>query len=232
MALAADRPAALAARAMHGLAKLRGKRAFHPHGLGFEGLLRPEGPVGLGAAAFEREARAVVRLSRSLGLPEWLPDPCGLALRIPDAHGPGRHQDLLLVSSAAPPLARHIPLPARGFADRPYSTLLPYRLEHRLVVVCGRAASGDGPGPRLRDLASRHLAGLEFQLAIADLRGPWIPAARLTLRERIADAEVERLELNPANTGGGLELAGYLNRLRVPSYRASQDGRPRVGGHT
>jgi hypothetical protein len=36
-------------------------------------------------------------LSRALGLPEWLPDPCGLAIRAPDAYGPGRHQDLLML---------------------------------------------------------------------------------------------------------------------------------------
>jgi hypothetical protein len=217
--------AAPVARAMRALSERRGKRAFHPHGVGFAAVLRPTGPGGHGAAALEREADAVVRLSRSLGLPEWLPDPCGLGLRIPDAHGPARHQDLLLASSGAAPVARHAVLPARGFGDRPYSTLLPYRLGGRLVVICARAVTTDGPGPLLRELRTRGVGGLEFELAIAGPRGPRATVARLTLGERVADEEIERLELNPANTGGGLELAGFINRLRVPSYRSSQLGR-------
>lgn len=210
---------------MRALSERRGKRAFHPHGVGFAAVLRPTGPGGHGAAALEREAEAVVRLSRSLGLPEWLPDPCGLGLRIPDAHGPAHHQDLLLASSGTAPVARHAVLPARGFLDRPYSTLLPYRLHGRLVVICARAVTAGKPGPLLRELRARDAAGIEFEIAIAGLRGPLTPVARLSLRERIADEEIERLELDPANTGGGLELAGFLNRLRVPSYRGSQLGR-------
>lgn len=228
MAFSTSRPAALTAQTMHALAERRGKRAFHPHGVGFSGHLRPAGINGHGETALEREGEAMVRLSRSLGLPEWLPDPCGLALRIPDAHGPGRHQDLLLASSGAGPITRHAVLPARGFLDRPYSTLLPYRLAGRLVVICARAVAGDGPGPLLRELRTRDAAGLEFELAIAGLRGPWTPVARMSLQQRIADEEIERLELNPANTGGGLELAGFLNQLRVPSYRGSQLGRRRA----
>jgi hypothetical protein len=219
--------AAVAARAMRALSAWRGKRAFHPHGVGFAALLRPVGAGEHGAAALEGEAEALVRLSRSLGLPEWLPDPCGLAMRIPNAHGLGRHQDLLLVSSGERSVARHVPLPARGFSDRPYSTLLPYRLRGELVVICAQAVTPGGPGPLLRELRTRDAAGLDFELVIARLQGPWTPIARLSLRERITDEETERLELNPENTGGGLELAGLLNRLRVPSYRASQFGRRR-----
>lgn len=228
MASSTDRPAALAARAMRALSERRGKRAFHPDGVGFAALLRPAGLGGHGAAAFDREAEAIVRLSRSLGLPEWLPDPCGLALRIPDAHGLGSHQDLLMVSSGAAPVARHAVLPARGFLARPYSTLLPYRLGGRLIVICARAVPAGGPGLTLRELSEREVAGLEFELAVAGLRGAWLPIAHLSLRDRVADQEIERLALNPANTGGGLELAGLLNRLRVPSYRASQLGRRRA----
>ncbi|HEV2791892.1 MAG TPA: hypothetical protein VGV69_11390 [Solirubrobacterales bacterium] len=206
------------------LSRLRGKRVFHPFGVGFAARLTPLGEGGAGAAMFEREAEAQVRLSRSFGLPEWAPDPCGLAFRVPDAYGPGRHQDLLLVSSAAPPGGRHTLLPSRGFCDRPYSCVLPYRLRGETVMI-GARASAPGPGPKLRDLAEREVGGLEFELAVAGLKDEWRPAARLTLGERLPSERTERLDLDPTNCGGGLEPAGLLNRLRGPAYAGSQAGR-------
>lgn len=129
-----------------------------------------------------------------------------------------------MVSSAAAVLARHAPLPARGFSDRPYSTLLPYELAGRLVVIGARESTTSGRGPKLAELGE-HERGLEFDLCIAGLRGEWRPVARLSLRERLPDATTERLELDPTNTGGGLRLAGWINRLRGPTYRGSQAGR-------
>jgi hypothetical protein len=171
-------------------------------------------------------ARVVVRLSRSAGLPEWLPDPCGLSLRVEDAYGPGRHQDLLMVSSGGPPGLRHLISPARGFLDRPYSTLLPYRVGGRLMLVGARSVSADGHGPSLEDLRGREIAGLRFEVVLAQLAGAWRPVATLELGERLDPEAVEQLEFNPVNTGGDLELAWGLNRLRGPAYDGSQDGRP------
>lgn len=206
-----------------GLSRLRGKRIFHPFGVGFEARLTPHGE-GTGAAVFEREGKAQVRLSRSFGLPEALPDPCGLAFRVTDAYGPGRHQDLLLVSSAAPPGGRHTLMPSRGFADRPYSTVLPYRLQGKTVMLGARAMAA-APGPKLGDLRERQIADLEFEVLVAGFRGEWRPIARLALGERLPTQQTERLDLDPTNTGGGLELVGFLNRLRGPAYRGSQEGR-------
>ncbi|HEU5062268.1 MAG TPA: hypothetical protein VFT79_03820 [Solirubrobacterales bacterium] len=206
------------------LSRLRRKRGFHPFGVGFAGRLTPRGETGFGAPAFEREAKAEVRLSRSLGLPEWLPEPYGLALRIPDAYGPGRHQDLLLVTSALPPGARHTLLPSRGFCDLPYSTVLPYRVRGEKVLIGARGLA-DRPGPTLADLRARENGGLEFELMIASLTGEWRPVARLSLGERLPPEYTEHLHFDPTNTGGGLELVGLLNKLRDPAYAASQEGR-------
>jgi hypothetical protein len=205
------------------LSRLRGRRIFHPFGVGFRGSLEPLGQ-GTGAAALDAEAEALVRLSRSFGLPERFPDPCGLAFRLPDAYGPGRHQDLLLVSSGAAPGARHALLPSRGFCDRPYSAVLPYRLRGKAVMLGARALA-PAPGPGLADLRRRDVAGLDFELQIAPPRGSWRSIARLRLGERMKAEETERLDLDPTNSGGGLEPAGLLNRLRGPTYRASQEGR-------
>ncbi|HEX6154213.1 MAG TPA: hypothetical protein VFZ19_11895 [Solirubrobacterales bacterium] len=206
------------------LSRLRRKRGFHPFGVGFAARLTPVGDPGIGAPALEREAEVEVRLSRSLGLPEWLPEPYGLALRISDAYGADMHQDFLLVTSASAPVARHALLPARGFCDLPYSTLLPYRLGGETVLIGARGLASR-PGPKLGDLRARERGGLDFELAIAALTGRWRPVARLALRQRLPPEHTEHLHFDPTNTGGGLELVGLLNKLRGPAYGASQEGR-------
>jgi hypothetical protein len=217
-------PATSAAELFRGLSRRRGRRAFHPFGVGFAAeLTRLDAGAVLPA---EIDGEAIVRLSRSLGAPEWLPDPCGLALRVPDAYGPGRHQDLLLASSGRVPLARHLLLPSRGFCDRAYSSILPYRLVGETGVVLALPDRGQGPGPLLAKLRERDRGELEFELAIAPLWGAPRPAARLRLGPRLPAALTERLDFDPCNnSGGGLEPAGWLNRLRGPSYGASQAGR-------
>jgi hypothetical protein len=206
------------------LSRLRRKRGFHPFGVGFAARLTPQGGVGSGATVFAQETEVLVRLSRSLGLPEWIPEPYGLAIRFPDAYGPDAHQDFLLVTSASPPGGRHALLPSRGFCDLPYSTLLPYRFRGKTVLLGARGLAAR-PGPKLGDLRERETGGLEFELAIAGLTGHWNPVARLALGERLPAERTERLHFDPTNTGGGLELVGLLNRLRGPAYTASQEGR-------
>ncbi len=206
------------------LSRLRRKRVFHPFGVGFEARLVPLGGAPVGAIALEREARVLVRLSRSFGLPEWLPDPCGLAIRVPDAYGPGRHQDLLLVTSGSAPGARHALLPSRGFCDLPYSTVLPYRVGGETVLLGARALA-PRPGPKLADLRGRETGGLAFELAVAGVADGWRPLARLELGRRLPPEETERLGFDPTNSGGGLEPVGWLNKLRGPTYAASQEGR-------
>lgn len=205
------------------LSRRRGRRIFHPHGVAFTARLEPFCP-GHGAVALEAPGPALVRLSRSFGLPEWARDPCGIGLRLPDAYGPGRHQDLLLVSSAAARLGRHALVPSRGFADRFYSSILPYRLHGRSILIGARALA-PAPGPTLSELRGRERGELEFELAFASPGGEWQPVAGLRLAQRLPAEGSERLDLDPTNTGGGLELAGWTNRLRGPSYRGSQAGR-------
>src|SRR5688500_8503320 len=104
---------------------MRGRRIIHLDGALFDATLTPHAATNVGCDLLERggPARALVRLSRSVGLPEWLNDPCGLALRLPDAYGKDRHQDFLLVTSGRAPLARHLLLPTSGFSARSYSSL-------------------------------------------------------------------------------------------------------------
>lgn len=187
--------------------------------------------VQTGAELFDRgePAAAVVRMSRSAGLPESLPDPCGLAFRVPDAYGRGRHQDFLLVTSGYAPVARHLLLPSGGFADRSYSSLLPYRVggEHLLV---GAEPLDATEGLTLAELREREYGDLTFALTLATPTGPWQRVARLRLEERLPPAATERLRLSSAHSGGGLEPATFLNALRPAAYRGSQAGRASAEG--
>src|SRR5690242_5351227 len=87
--------------AFHALSSLRGARIFHPRGTGYDARLEiTSGWEGVPALAPGSGHRAIVRVSRALGLPKPLPDAEGIALRLPDVYGSGRHQDFLLVTSA------------------------------------------------------------------------------------------------------------------------------------
>ena len=207
------------------LSRLRGKRIFHPHGVGFDALFEPLGGIETAAELFDGdERRAIVRLSRSIGLPEALGDPCGLAFRISDAYGPGRHQDFLLVTSARPRIARHLLLPSRGFSARIYSSLLPYRVGERTALV-GAEPLGPAPGPSLAELRAGGASDLSFAITVATPRGEWHRVAHLHLGSRLPDKGIEDMRLSPYNAGGGIEPTGLLNRLRPPAYDGSQDGR-------
>src|SRR5215212_6219229 len=81
------------------------------------------------------EHDAVVRLSRSLGMPRPLPDLLGLSLRVLDAYGPGRHQDLLMVTSVDAAVLHHVFVPAGDVQQRPYSSSLPYRVGEETFIV-------------------------------------------------------------------------------------------------
>lgn len=233
MALGVPSPVAGAAGAAFGaLSSLRGRRIFHPVGHGYEAVLRVDSQPAYPGVPLLTEAathRAIVRASRALGLPEGLPDALGLAVRLPDVHGPGRHQDFLLVTSADGPLLHHLLLFAPGgFFGQSYSSILPYRVGGSLRLV------GAVPVPPPAPAAGTDLEALDgavadhharFALSLAPLGGRWERCGELSLRERLDDAETEALCFNPWNTGGGLRPSGPFMGLRDPAYRGSQRGR-------
>jgi hypothetical protein len=102
-----DRLAAVLAAAFRLLARLRRGRALHPLGVGYHARLEITPGAGrwAGARLLVPGARydAVVRFSRGGGLPEPLPDALGVAVRLPDAYGPGRARTSW---SPAPPTCR------------------------------------------------------------------------------------------------------------------------------
>lgn len=216
-----------------GLSAVRRKRIFHPRGVTFEGTVtfhddnpfaRAAARAGDGSSAFQGEERALVRLSRGGGLPQALPDLLGLAIKLPDLG-----QDLLLVTSGESAVTRHLLLPATGFLRRPYSSVLPYELDGRTVVLGAR------PDPSLTGATGQDMDDLPALVASGRLRFDltWGPTGSSEVRT-FAVLVVDRphdgdLVFNPFNSHPSLRPAGGLNRLRRESYERSQRARPDAG---
>lgn len=212
-----------------GLAAIRGGKAVHPHGAVYEAeLVVPSHTGALGATElFGNPGRraALVRFSRSLGLPRPLPDLLGMSLRVLDAYGADRHQDFLMVTSVDAPVAHHLFVPASDVQQRVYSSSLPYRAGDATFLV-GAVPRRESPryhgGTELERLAAEAATGeLAFDLAVAEVWGRFRPAAELRVGDPLPP-EADSLRFNPWNSGGGLEPAGVLNRLRDYAYPLSQ----------
>jgi hypothetical protein len=93
-----------------------------------------------------------VRESRSVGLPEGLPDIHGLAVRVTNPDGtPG---DLLLATTGWGRLTRFVLTVSRTTYGRPMTTLLPYRTDAGPVLLgarsdpaCGSRRTGPHAAP-------------------------------------------------------------------------------------
>ena len=234
---AASAAAPAVAAGFYALATLRHRRSLHPSGVGYQGQLlfrddgsgRPGVPLLRPGTAYP----ALLRFSRA-GLPEPLPDALGVAVKLPDAHGRGVDQDLLLTSSVDRPLLRRLLFPARSFVRGAFSTALPYDLGGERVVlllVPVRTGSGRSPGGVARGggaLAELRVAAadaLGFELRTAGTFGRSQPLATLSLSQPLSAGQTAALRFNPWTTGPGIRPSGWLNLLRDAAYRASQRGR-------
>ena len=199
--------------------RLRGERAVHARGRAFTGSVTLPGGAGTGARLLDEpgEYDAVVRFSRSAGLPPWLPDVYGLAVRLVDAHGPGRHQDLLLDSTQPAPLLRRLPWPRWDASSAVYGSLLPYDVGGRRMLVGAVPVPGTPPVRSLAALPDR----LELALLLATAHGRWREVGRVRTSGELLAPEGRRLRFTPAMTGGGLRPAGPFQEWRNRSYPAS-----------
>jgi hypothetical protein len=125
-------------------------------------------------------------------------------------------------------------LPRRGYGEGQHSSVLPYRVGDRLVLL--------GAAPQRRGL-NRPLAGeqdlaeviargdLTFRVQIAAPFGHWDDVATLELGQQLPDADAESLRFNPIdNTGGGILPVGFFQTLRRMAYSGSQATRPQPAG--
>ncbi|MEV5729949.1 MULTISPECIES: hypothetical protein [Streptomyces] len=216
------------------IAERRAAPALHPAGVMCTGTLEVPG-TGDGrwrVPWLDRPGSyaVTVRWSRALGLPGRLPDGLGLALRVENADGAGAPLDLLLTSSRAGRLGRHLPLLRHDALAGPYSTLVAYRTGHRTRVLAAFPARDDhGPVgvslPALRQALAR--APLRFDLRAAAPGEPWRPFATLTLTS--AARPVPRdgtVSYDPyLHCLPELRPTAWLSRLREAAYRGSREGR-------
>ena len=215
---------------------MRRGKAVHPHGVVYSARLRVTGseraPRESSLLSDAREHRALVRFSRSLGLPRPLPDLLGMSIRVLDAYGEGHHQDFLLVTSADLPVVRHLFLPASDVQQRAYTSALSYRAGRELFLV-GALPDPDSPKPGGRDELDRLRAAaatgrLRFSLAVASGGNGFHPVAQLLIGAPLPES-LDALRFSPWNSGGGIEPAGFLNRLRDYAYPLSQRAWGRTG---
>ena len=215
-----------------GLSTLRRRRSLHPDGASYHATVRLDGsgePAGVPLLARPASHAALVRFSRGVGLPPAVPDVLGLALRLCDVHGPGRHQDLLMATSAKPPVLHHLLLPGvRGPFGQPYSTILPYRAGDSVRLFGAlplRRPARDERSDLEEFTAAAARGEARFALAVAAPFRGWRAIGLIELGAPL-EAEVgERLRFNPWNTGGGIRPAGPFQGLRDPAYSASQRAR-------
>ena len=224
--------AAVTSRFWQTLSRLRGrKRSLHPNGQAYEAqFVVRDGAGRTGSDLFDEPGTrdAIVRFSRGAGLPEPLPDILGIAIRVIDAHGPGAHQDFLLVTSADIPVAHHALLPGTSYFDRTFSSILVYSVggQMRLVGAQPLSVAPAGVGTGLAAIASAAARGnLVYDVSLAAPFGRFAPVAQLEVGNLLPDDRSERLRFNVWNTGGGIRPAGPFQGLRLPAYEGSQAGR-------
>jgi len=196
------------------LSALRRRRIFHPVGTAYDASFRVHGG-SRGAVLLDEAARrpCIVRLSRGIGLRAPRPDVLGVAVRVPDAYGPGAHQDLLLATAGTAPVLRSVLGVARSAGRGHYSSVLPYRIGGAPAYVGARPLA---PGP----------SGSRFALEVAPPLGDWTEVGVLELGRRWDDEASDALRFNPFFAGGGIEPAGALQTLRRRAYAGSQAARP------
>jgi hypothetical protein len=199
------------------VARLRRDRALHPRGVLLDGHAEILDATG-GLTDGRTQVAALVRLSRGAGVPEPLPDFCGIALRLLDAHGAGRHQDLLVTTSFGSRIGRHLLRPARDTSGW-LTGLVGYRDPHGRSVLFGCP-----PGPR--PSIARAAASVPFDVVVhmATDGGPWHAVARVHLTA-VDHEQVVRFD--PDVTSPALVPTGPLNRWRRAAYAASRAAAPR-----
>ena len=175
-------------------------KPLHPRGHLVRAELRRDGGQATGSPWLDGAGRdqVLVRHSRAVGFPGWLPDVHGLAIRVP--LGEDRVGDLLLATTGHGRVTRFLLAPAWRLRGRTLTTLLPYRTPGGPVVIGARATD------------ERH-----YVLAWAPAGGGWRPFGELTVAATSGPDPV--VSFDPVrNQLPGLDNYGWVRRLREPAY--------------
>ena len=179
-------------------------KPLHPRGDVIGGTLSRSGATPATGVPWLDEPgrdRVQVRLSRAVGLPRFLPDIHGLAMRVRTPIGFG---DVLLASTGTGRVTRFVLTATRESGGRPMTTLLPYQAPAGAVL-----------------LGAHEEAHGRWRLVVASLRGPWRSFGVLELSDDRGDDA--RVSFDPVrNTIPGLEVSDWVRRLREPAYRTAR----------
>ncbi|WP_461187480.1 SRPBCC family protein [Arthrobacter sp. Z4-13] len=213
----------------------RPHRPIHPKGIGLTGQLtragNSGGPSGLDWLDTPGIDPVAARFSRSVGLPEGLPDILGLALRITPARGgaagkadDGGAADVLFSTTGWHVPGRFLLQPKLGVSSAAFTTLMPYRGRKGPVLL----------GLRTLNLPAGSVTSGEWVLGLywAKPTGPWRHCGELRLRASPEPADTP-LRFNPLeNQPPGAQAYDWTRRLRERSYRAAQQTAPSAVAHS
>lgn len=197
----------------------RPDRPIHPNGLRLAGELTRTGnpfePSGLNWLDTPGVDPVEARFSRSIGLPQALPDILGLALRVtPALDTTGNPADVLFASTGWRVPGRFLLQPRLDVDGATMTTLMPYR-------------GGRGPvllGLRTVSLPPGSLTSGEWVLGLYWARpaGPWRQCGELRLHAGPGPADTP-LRFNALeNQPPGAQAYAWTRRLRERSYRTAQ----------
>lgn len=202
-------------------AVLRHGRPLHPQGVTLQVTLLCDGSGRSGVPLLDEAgvSQGTVRVSRAMGLPPWLPDIYGVALRLPQAPGvDGDPADLLFASTGDSGLGRFTLLVHAQLADGPVTTLLPVRapagaLVLRLVPVPGSAVREVGPALRVPERLS---------LSYAVGTGPWVTVGEVAVGAKVEGEDDPRRHDPVLHQLPGTLQYPVVRFLREPAYAAAR----------
>ena len=210
--------AAAAAALTVRVARSRHRRSLHPAGRSFTGELEIWGaaePIGSGLLDQPGRYPVTVRVSKGVGTRGDRPDVLGLAIRI---HGSGT--DLLLSTSGAGRLTRHVPVPRREFSTR-YGSITSYRTGANRKVYLAAGPDPDAPelGRTLDEVAAMAATGRARLL----LQAGDEPVGVVSFGAPLSPGTDAGLAFDPIrNATSDLHPSGAIHGSRALAYRLSQ----------
>ncbi|SOC51472.1 hypothetical protein SAMN05660748_3740 [Blastococcus aggregatus] len=207
------------------LARWRDGKPMHPRGAVFDAVLERHGgsrPWGVPFLDTTGTEGVVVRVSRGAGLPAWLPDLLGLAVRLGGEDG--APVDLLLSSTGRGRLTRVLPALRRDTASA-YCSIMAYRSVAGSLRIAALPTTDGVPSDPAPPAAAVHRGALVFVLAAARGTEPWRPFARLTLADPVRTLDPDLRFDAVRHPPPGLVPDGPLARFRAPAYAAEQAAR-------
>jgi hypothetical protein len=212
--------------AFRDVARWRHGRAVHTRGVELDAELMLDPDSMLGRALDVSGSRpALVRVSRSVGLPSRWPDLLGIAVRVSSGRG-DEVLDVLFASVAGRAWAHPLLIPAGSWWGRPWSTVLPYTGDGHLVWLGLETPAGPaGDGADVAVIAAAVGRG-PVSLAVTEMLAG---AARRRVGTLRWDAVRQRgapVSFDPVlNCVAGLRPVRLLSGLREWAYTGSRRGR-------